>query len=72
MDLIIKISIKEKLDVILSGGVFQNKILVEILIAKFKENGIKYYFNQTYPTNDSGIALGQMIWFLLNKGENYV
>ena len=72
VDLIIKISIKEKLDVILSGGVFQNKILVEILIAKFKENGIKYYFNQTYPTNDSGIALGQMIWFLLNKGENYV
>lgn len=66
VNLIIKISIKEKLPVILSGGVFQNKTLNEILITKFDKKGIEYFFNQTTPTNDSGIAIGQLAWFLSN------
>jgi hydrogenase maturation protein HypF len=62
VDIVIKISKKENLEVILSGGVFQNKTLLELLIHKLKENKIKFYYNQTTPTNDGGISLGQIYY----------
>ncbi len=66
--IITKITLLEKKEIILSGGVFQNKTLLEILIKKLKEKNIKYYHNQTTPTNDQGIALGQ-VWYYLKSCE---
>lgn len=66
IDIIIKISLQHKQDIILSGGVFQNKILLELLIEKLEDNNIKYFYNKNIPINDSGISLGQM-WYSINN-----
>jgi hydrogenase maturation protein HypF len=47
--------------VILSGGVFQNKYLVEKSISLLKANKFKVFTNSIVPANDGGIALGQLI-----------
>ena len=46
--------------VILTGGVFQNKVLTESAVNLLKSNGVSPYFNQDVPPNDGGIALGQL------------
>ncbi len=56
--IIIDFSKDYDLKVLLSGGVFQNKTLLEILKAK---NLI--FIPLKYPCNDSSIALGQMVHF---------
>ncbi|EAK3919652.1 carbamoyltransferase HypF [Campylobacter coli] len=48
------------LKVLLSGGVFQNKTLLQILKAK----NFDFLVSLKYPCNDSSIALGQMVHFL--------
>ncbi len=55
---------------VLSGGVFQNKTLLELVIKKFKEEKITYYLPHFIPINDGGIAVGQ-IWRAMyhTKGE---
>ncbi|MCW8896149.1 carbamoyltransferase HypF [Sulfurimonas sp.] len=58
--IIVDISKREKLEVILSGGVFQNKTLLELTCQELKQEKIKYYFQQETATNDGGIALGQL------------
>ncbi len=45
----------------LSGGVFQNRLLAEQAIARLTENGIEVHLPQIVPTNDGGLALGQII-----------
>lgn len=50
----------KNLPVVLSGGVFQNRILLEILIAKFEEQGREFYFSKDIPLNDAGISVGQI------------
>ena len=55
-----------RLPVILSGGVFQNKVLLQKTIRAFKANGIKYYIQNQTPVNDGGISLGQA-YYALNK-----
>ena len=58
--IILEISKKySELPVILSGGVFQNKTLLEKVIKAFKENDIKYYIQNQTPINDGGISFGQ-------------
>ena len=47
-------------DVLLSGGVFQNKILSRKAQELLKERGFKVYTNSNTETNDSGISLGQI------------
>jgi hydrogenase maturation protein HypF len=46
--------------VVLSGGVFQNKYLLEGTILKLEKNRFKVYAHSAVPTNDGGIALGQL------------
>ena len=46
--------------VVLSGGVFQNKYLLEYTENLLRENNFIVYSHKTIPTNDGGIALGQM------------
>lgn len=47
--------------VALSGGVFQNIILLENTVRLLKKNGFSPYWHQKVPPNDAGIALGQII-----------
>jgi len=55
---------QEKKEVILCGGVFQNKTLVELLACRFKEENIAWHLQRKTPTNDGGIALGQAAYCL--------
>jgi hydrogenase maturation protein HypF len=49
------------LDVVaLSGGVFQNKLLLEQLMQRLKEMAFQVYINRRVPPNDGGISLGQI------------
>nr|WP_315056301.1 Sua5/YciO/YrdC/YwlC family protein [uncultured Campylobacter sp.] len=52
------------LEVVLSGGVFQNATLLNLTCAKLRERGIKFHLNRTVPCNDSGIAYGQLAAYL--------
>ncbi|MFL0267723.1 carbamoyltransferase HypF [Candidatus Clostridium radicumherbarum] len=47
-------------EVVLSGGVFQNSFILENLCEKLKPLGFKVYYPKAFPTNDGGIALGQI------------
>ena len=62
-DIIIFISEEINLPVILSGGVFQNKTLMKIILKNIKRD---IYFNQKTPINDGGISLGQIMWGIEN------
>ncbi len=59
-DIILNINSKHSLDIILTGGVFQNKTLLEKVCRSLDKEDKKYYTATTVPTNDSGIALGQI------------
>ncbi|MEI6140316.1 MAG: carbamoyltransferase HypF [Mariniphaga sp.] len=55
------ISLQEGINkVVLSGGVFQNKYLLEGTESILKKNNFQVYSQSAVPTNDGGIALGQM------------
>lgn len=62
VDLCVKISedygIKK---VALSGGVFQNKILLEGIYNSLKKKGFIVYINRKIPCNDGGISVGQLV-----------
>lgn len=45
--------------VVLSGGCFQNRVLVERTVARLEAGGFRPYWHQRFPPNDGGIALGQ-------------
>jgi hydrogenase maturation protein HypF len=47
--------------VVLSGGVFQNKYLLEQLTRLLNENRFEVFTNQAVPANDGGVSLGQLI-----------
>jgi len=44
----------------LSGGCFQNRILLERAYHRLTEAGVRVYVHQRIPPNDGGIALGQV------------
>lgn len=48
------------LDVVFTGGVFQNKTLLEKVCKKLDGMNRKYYYSKDIPLNDAGIALGQI------------
>jgi hydrogenase maturation protein HypF len=61
VDMIVRIAaIADERAVVLSGGCFQNKYLTERAITKLRERGHSVYWHQRVPTNDGGIALGQI------------
>jgi len=49
------------LNVLLTGGCFQNRLLTELAIARLTDAGGKVYWHQRVPPNDGGIALGQVV-----------
>jgi hydrogenase maturation protein HypF len=48
----------------LSGGVFQNKILVETIIRLAQPHKLDIYLPETIPVNDGGLSYGQIIEFM--------
>ncbi|MCS7184505.1 MAG: carbamoyltransferase HypF, partial [bacterium] len=64
-DVVNKVAMESRVfDVVLSGGCFQNKILLENAIIKLKSFGYRVYINQKLPPNDANISLGQ-VWVAL-------
>ncbi len=47
--------------IVLSGGCFQNKYLLERTITRLTDEGFRPYWHQRIPPNDGGIALGQVM-----------
>jgi hydrogenase maturation protein HypF len=47
--------------VILSGGVFQNKYLLEKSLYLLTRNRFKVFTNRLVPPNDGGVSLGQLV-----------
>jgi hydrogenase maturation protein HypF len=45
--------------VVVTGGVFQNKLLLETLLKILRKEKFKVYYNELLPTNDGAISLGQ-------------
>ncbi|WP_100641654.1 carbamoyltransferase HypF [Alteromonas facilis] len=48
-------------EVALSGGVFQNMLILNGLTERLEKAGFKVYSHLHVPTNDAGIALGQCV-----------
>ena len=59
--------------VALSGGVFQNRLLLELTDHGLKDQGFEVLKHQLVPPNDGGIALGQAVYAMeyleKNKGR---
>ena len=69
---ILKVSVQIRKDtllnkVILSGGVFQNKYLLEKSLYLLRLNNFKVFTNHIVPANDGGISLGQLAVALKNR-----
>jgi len=47
--------------VALSGGCFQNRYLLERTVTRLRAEQFQPYWHQRVPTNDGGIALGQVL-----------
>ena len=45
--------------VALSGGVFQNRLLLSMTVPALKQAGFTVYTNEQVPPGDGGISLGQ-------------
>lgn len=54
--------------VVISGGCFQNKYLVEKVVMGLKESGYEVYYHQQLPPNDGGISLGQVYIYGYTNG----
>ncbi len=62
VELVIKIAIRvNDKNVVLSGGCFQNKYLLEEVVLALQKNNFNPHWHKHVPTNDGGIALGQIM-----------
>ncbi|MBU0559137.1 MAG: hypothetical protein KKD86_18415 [Bacteroidetes bacterium] len=61
-------------DVVLTGGVFQNEILLEFMENELQLKGFNVYSHSKIPTNDGGISFGQVMVVneLITKGMRQV
>lgn len=55
----------------LSGGVFQNRLLLELTDHMLREEGFIVLKHQLVPPNDGGIALGQAIYGMVHLKEDF-
>ncbi len=58
-------------EVALSGGVFQNRLLLEQLVARLEAEGFEVYLNRRVPPNDGGLSLGQTAIAAARLGRAY-
>ena len=71
-DIIVEVAKNEaEKRIVLTGGCFQNRYLLERSVWKLREEGFKPYWHQRIPPNDGGIATGQIVAVsrLLQKRE---
>lgn len=47
--------------VVLTGGCFQNRYLIERTVGRLESCGFSAYWHERVPTNDGGISLGQIM-----------
>ncbi|MDI6824478.1 MAG: carbamoyltransferase HypF [Bacillota bacterium] len=70
-----RVARREGLDTVaLSGGTFQNALLVPLVVAGLERAGLRVLLPRQVPANDGGIALGQAavaVWKLAG-GEEFV
>jgi hydrogenase maturation protein HypF len=55
-------------EVVLSGGVFQNRYLLEKSLYLLSMNKFKVFTNHLVPSNDGGVSLGQMLTAAERRG----
>lgn len=55
--------------VAISGGVWQNKRLLENTIPALEEDGFRVLWHHQIPTNDGGVSLGQLLTALAQTGS---
>lgn len=57
--------------IVLTGGCFQNQYLTQRAVARLRAEGFRPYWHQRIPSNDGGIAVGQIMAALreLSRGE---
>lgn len=60
VDIVVSLSKQYDLPIVLTGGVFQNKTLLELVCKELQKEGKKYYYSKRVPLNDGGISLGQL------------
>lgn len=53
-------------NVLLSGGVFQNRLILQGLEKRLASAGLNVFFNKTIPANDAGISVGQAVFGVYN------
>ncbi len=57
-----KIATEVKIDrVVLSGGVFNNNLILTGMIKALEENNLQVFTHSKVPTGDGGICLGQVV-----------
>ncbi len=62
LDIALKIRNKLNINkVVISGGAFNNNLLLLTLIELFKKNNFEVFIHKKFPCNDGGISLGQLI-----------
>jgi hydrogenase maturation protein HypF len=50
----------DRREVVLSGGVFQNTLLLGLLAPALREDGFEVYTHLSLPPGDGGLAVGQV------------
>jgi hydrogenase maturation protein HypF len=53
--------------ILLSGGVFQNPLLLKLVVEGLREANLNPYWNRAIPPGDSGVALGQAYYGVLRQ-----
>src|SRR3989339_348958 len=75
IEIILSVSLKfNEEKIVLSGGCFQNSYLLEGVIDLLEINNFKVFWHQRVPTNDGGIAFGQIAaadWIVRSKITNF-
>ena len=49
-------------DVCLSGGCFQNALLLKATLEGLIRRGLRPVFSESIPPNDGGVSYGQAVW----------
>lgn len=55
----------------LSGGVFQNKLLCDLVIDLLQQDGFRVYLPDAIPVNDGGLCYGQVVEAAAVLGSEY-
>jgi hydrogenase maturation protein HypF len=62
VDAIVAVAMRAEQDrVVLTGGCFQNRYLLERAVHRLRAAGFRPYWHQRIPPNDGGIPLGQIV-----------